>query len=134
VIRWTSGRAIVATGSPFAAVSYEGRTIRIGQGNNAFVFPGVGLACLVSHATEVTDSMFSAAADALAGAVSHADLAAGSLYPRVSELRAVTGRVAAAVVRAARDAGVGDPIEDGEIDGRIAAAMWEPRYLPYDAI
>jgi malate dehydrogenase (oxaloacetate-decarboxylating) len=133
VIRWTGGRALVATGSPFAPVVHEGRTIRIGQGNNAFVFPGVGLGAIVSRATEVTDAMFAAAADALAGAVTNDDLGAGSLYPRVSTLRSITRTVAAAVVRAARDTGVGQPMDDSAIDAAIAG-MWEPRYLPYDAI
>jgi malate dehydrogenase (oxaloacetate-decarboxylating) len=132
LLKWTDGRALVATGSPFAPVVHANRTIRIGQGNNAFVFPGVGLGCLVAHATEVTAAMFAAAAESLACWVTDEDLAAGSLYPRVGDLRAVTRRVAEAVVRTARDGGVGQAISDERIGSAVAEAMWEPRYLPYE--
>jgi malic enzyme len=130
VIAWTDGRALVATGSPFDPVSWGGRTIEIGQGNNAFVFPGVGLGVLVSHAHKVTDSMFLAAAEQLAAEVSDEQLAAGSLFPRVRELRRVSARIAEAVVRAARQDGVGRPIPDAEIAPAVADAMWQPDYLP----
>ena len=118
----------MATGSPFAPVESAGAVTRIGQANNAFVFPGVGLGLLVARANLVTDSMFVAAAQALASEVSAEDLAAGSLYPRVGALRRVTARVAAAVVREARDGCVGLPYEDGEIAGAVARMMWEPAY------
>ena len=130
VIAWTDGRALVATGSPFDPVSWGGRTIEIGQGNNAFVFPGVGLGVLVSHAHKVTDSMFLAAAEQLAAEVSDERRAAGCLFPRVSELRRVSARIAEAVVRAARQDGVGRPIPDAEIGPAVADAMWQPDYLP----
>ena len=128
VLEWTRGRALVATGSPFDAVARGGRETRVGQANNAFVFPGVGLGALVSRAYLVTDSMFLAAAEALARYLTVADLEAGSLYPRVKELRAVTARVAEAVVREAREACVGLPYEDAAIAGAVSRAMWEPAY------
>jgi malate dehydrogenase (oxaloacetate-decarboxylating) len=132
VLRWTEGRALVATGSPFDDVPVGGRSVRIGQGNNAFVFPGVGLGVIVSEAREVPDELFAAAADALAGCVSAEDLAAGGLFPRIRELRRVTARVAEAVVRAAREAGVGNPIDDSRVPSAVAEAMWQPHYLPYE--
>ena len=132
LLAWTEGRGLVATGSPFPPVTLGDRTVRIGQSNNAFVFPGVGLGTLVAEAPEVTDAMFAAAARAVAAAVSAEDLAAGSLFPPVSELRHVTARVAEAVVREARDAGLGRAITDAEIPPSVAAAMWEPRYLPLE--
>ncbi len=107
LIRWTQGRALIATGSPFAPVSYEGRTYPIGQGNNAYVFPGVGLGALVAEAKVVMDAMFDAAAQRLAESVTMAELKSGLLYPPLSRLRAVSASIAEAVVRAARDAGVG---------------------------
>jgi malic enzyme len=133
LMAWTSGRALVATGSPFDPVEVDGRKVRIGQGNNAFVFPGVGLGVLVSEAREVTDGMFAAAADTLAGLVEAEDLAGGSLFPRIAELRRVTARVAQAVVRQAMADGVArNPPEDPA--EAVAAAMWEPSYPAIDVV
>ncbi len=128
VIRWSNGRALVATGSPFEPVSFGGRTIRIGQINNAFVFPGLGLGVLVAEAHEVTDGMFAAAADCLASQVRDEDLAAGSLFPPQSEIRRVQAAIAEAVVRVARDEGVGKAIADDAIPAAVAARVWDPRH------
>ena len=130
VIAWSEGRALVATGSPFEPVPWQGREILIGQGNNAFVFPGIGLGVLVPEARQVSDAMFAAAARRLADEVSPEDLAAGSLFPRSRELRRVTARIAEAVVREARDSGIGRPLDDGQVATAVAEAIWEPRYLP----
>ncbi|HEY7513266.1 MAG TPA: oxaloacetate-decarboxylating malate dehydrogenase, partial [Vicinamibacteria bacterium] len=133
VLAWTDGRALVATGSPFAPVECNGRLVVIGQGNNAFVFPGIGLGVLVAEAREVTDAMFAAAADRLAAEVTAADLAAGSLFPRVSELRRVSAAIAMAVAREARDSGVAArPLDEAQIPSAVAESMWEPAYLPMD--
>jgi malate dehydrogenase (oxaloacetate-decarboxylating) len=128
VIAWTGGRALVATGSPFDPVRFEGRTFTIGQGNNVFVFPGMGLGVLVSEAREVTEALFAAAAEALAAEVRDEDLASGSLFPPIRDIRRVTARVAEAVVRQARDLGIGKPIDDARIPAAVAAAMWNPAY------
>src|SRR5262249_26578704 len=132
LLSWTEGRALVATGSPFPAVPFRDRSMRIGQSNNAFIFPGVGLGALVSESREVTDGMFLASARALAQEVSDEDLAAGSLFPPIASLRRVTARVAEAVVREARDSGIGRALPDSEIPAAVAAAMWEPGYLPLE--
>jgi malic enzyme len=129
LVSWTAGRALVATGSPFEPVPYGGRTIKIGQGNNAFVFPGMGLGVLVAEAREVTEGMFAAAAHRLAGEVREEDLRAGSLFPSPSEIRRVTAAIAEAVVRRAREEGVGREIPDETIPRAVAAAMWEPAYV-----
>jgi malic enzyme len=134
IITWTGGRALVATGSPFDPVTYGGREHRIGQGNNAFVFPGIGLGVLVSEAKEVTDAMFAVAADRLADEVRPEDLAAGSLFPAISELRRVTARIAEAVVKEARDSGVGKAIADEAIPRAVADATWDPSYVPMDPV
>jgi malic enzyme len=127
-IRWTDGRALVATGSPFPNVSYAGRSIRIGQANNAFVFPGVGLGALAAGASEVTPGMFVAAADQLAAEVRDDDLAEGALLPAQSRMREVAQAIAAAVVREAREEGVGREIPDDDIPDAVRAAMWDPSH------
>jgi malate dehydrogenase (oxaloacetate-decarboxylating) len=131
VMVWTDGRALMATGSPFEPVDVGGRKVRIGQGNNAFVFPGVGLGVLVSEAREVTDGMFAAAADALAAQLPEEDLRAGSLFPRVAGLRGITARVAEAVVRQAESEGVARSVPENPAEA-IAAAMWDPAYPSID--
>ena len=128
VIAWTGGRALVAVGSPFEPVTWEGRSVKIGQGNNAFVFPGMGLGVLVSEAREVTDAMFATAARQLADEVHPEDLEAGMLFPPISAIRRVTARIAEAVVREARDSGVGRAIPDADVPAAVAAAMWDPGY------
>jgi malate dehydrogenase (oxaloacetate-decarboxylating) len=132
-MRWTSGKALVATGSPFSDVEYEGRRFRIGQGNNVFIFPGLGLGALLSGATRVSDAMIGAAADAVADAVTADELAAGMLYPAVRRLRDVCHRVAAAVMRAASREGNGAALTGEDIDSRIADAVWQPEYRRYVA-
>jgi malate dehydrogenase (oxaloacetate-decarboxylating) len=128
LMRWTEGRALVATGSPFDAVDVGGRRVRVGQGNNVFIFPGVGIGSLLSHATVITDGMFGAAARALARCVSDAEIASGLLFPAMTRLRDVSRVVAAAVMRQAGAEGVGDELTDGQIEERLAAARWEPEY------
>jgi len=128
LMRWTDGRALVATGSPFDPVEHDGRRVRIGQGNNVFIFPGVGLGSLLANAKVVSDGMFSAAARALAVAVSDAEIASGLLFPAMPRLREVSRIVTAAVMRAAGAEGVGDSMSDAEIERRIAGAVWEPEY------
>jgi len=131
LITWTKGQALVATGSPFDPVSWQGRTIHVGQANNIYIFPGVGLGALVADATRVTDGMFVVAAAALAQEVPENDLAAGSLFPSLHDLRRITSHVAQAVVRQAREEGVGRAIEESEIPAAVAEAMWTPSYRDY---
>lgn len=131
VLRWTSGRAIVATGSPFADVTYEGQVFSIGQGNNAFVFPGLGLGSMVSGAREVTPRMLTAAAHALAEYTDDARLARGGVYPRMASLRGVSRQVAAAVAAQAVSEGVATNVEvaDQPLEA-VDRAMWNAEYLP----
>jgi malate dehydrogenase (oxaloacetate-decarboxylating) len=129
VVRWTEGRALVATGSPFPSVVRAGKPLRVGQGNNVFIFPGVGLGALIAEAREVTDGMFRAAAERLADELRQEDLEAGALYPPIPALRRVTAHIAEAVVRQARRDGVARDVPDDDVERRVSAAMWEPAYL-----
>ncbi len=131
IIRWSKGRAFVATGSPFADVDYEGRRYRIGQGNNVFVFPGLGLGSLLCGASRITDAMITAASTALAGQVSEEELADGMLYPAISRLRPVSRVVAAAVMAQAGKDCVGQSLDEAEIEARLTAASWNPAYPRY---
>jgi malate dehydrogenase (oxaloacetate-decarboxylating) len=128
LVAWTDGRALIATGSPFAPVTWSGRTIRHAQGNNVWIFPGVGLGALASSAKRLTDSMFTAAAHALAGSVLPNELDEGLLYPRIPRLREVTLEVAVAVARAAVKAEVAPPADEIELRARVARMQWTPRY------
>ena len=134
LLRWTDGRALVATGSPFPPVEFNGRSIHIGQSNNVFVFPGVGLGCLVGEVREVTDSMFTIAAEIVAAEVTDSALEQGMLFPRLTELRAITFRIACAVVREANTLELGLEIPDGEVEARVSHMMWDPSYPIIEAV
>jgi malate dehydrogenase (oxaloacetate-decarboxylating) len=134
IMEWTRGRALVSTGSPFPPVVRGERTHVIGQANNAFVFPGIGLGAVVGEAREVTDEMFLVAAEALAQQVTQDRLDVGALYPNQSELRAVSRAVAIAVACCARDCGVGRHFREEEVEPAVDAMIWQPDYVPYEAI
>jgi malic enzyme len=131
MLAWSGGAALVATGSPFPPVPVGGELREIAQANNVFIFPGVGLGAIVAEASVVTDEMFLAAAEELAGAVDAGRLAAGQLYPRVSELRTVARRIALAVAREAVRCGVSRIAPDEDVEAAVDAAMWWPEYVPY---
>ena len=130
VLAWSEGRALIATGSPFDPVTMGDRTIEIGQGNNVFVFPGLGLGTLASGAQEVTDAMVSAASAALAASLAPEELDRGMLFPSVERLRPVTRAVALAVAEQAYEDGVAQRTP-AEVDGALDAGMWTPVYPNY---
>lgn len=129
-IRWTRGKAIIATGSPFHPVEYQGRTYRFGQCNNVYIFPGIGLGALAAQATQVTDGMFLEAAQTLAAfSPAHKD-ATAPLFPPVEEVRKISRKIALAVAKKACEEKVAKaPLAD--IEKRIDALVWNPRYPKY---
>jgi malate dehydrogenase (oxaloacetate-decarboxylating) len=131
LINWTEGRALVATGSPFDDVQYRGRSIRIGQCNNAYIFPGVGLGVIAAQARRVTDAMFIAAARTLSELAPVRRDPSLALVPPLREVRDVAKRVAVAVAIQAQRDDVADALADDELQRRIDATMWTPEYLPY---
>ena len=136
VLAWTDGRALVATGSPFDPVIVDGRARLVGQANNAFIFPGVGLAAIVAGARQVSDTQFLVAAHTLAGLVSAERLADGALYPPIRDLRSVSREIAVEVVRSFGTVD-GVPLAEGEqgrADAEVAVAesIWWPEYPAYE--
>jgi malate dehydrogenase (oxaloacetate-decarboxylating) len=128
LVAWTEGRALIATGSPFANVTYGDRSIQIGQCNNVFIFPGVGLGVIATGVQRVTNEMFVAAAWALSElSPTRHDLNA-SLYPSAEDVRTVARRVAVAVAREAQRVGLAPQLTPDEIEARIDATMWAPHY------
>jgi len=125
---WTGGRAIFASGSPFAPVTLAGKTHVPGQGNNAYIFPGVGLGAIACGAKLVTDEMFFQAAHALAQQVSESDLEQGLIYPPLTEIRGVSAAIAAAVAEVAYQRGLATQPKPADLLAHIEAQMYVPRY------
>ena len=128
---WTEGRAIFASGSPFDPVEYRGRTYVPGQGNNAYIFPGVGLGVIASEARRVTDEMFFVAAKALAREVSTADLELGRMYPPLPRIREVSLSIATAVAEVAYARGLAQAPKPHDLSEHIRSQMYEPVYPNY---
>jgi malic enzyme len=128
VFRWTEGRALMVTGSPFDPVDYDGKTLQVSQGNNVYVFPGVGLGAIVSQASQVTDGMLATAAHELAAMATEEDMARAMLYPPLADLRAITRVIARAVAIEACESGVAEPMTPEEIDKALDLEIWDLDY------
>ena len=126
--RQTGGRALFACGSPFDPVEFDGRTFVPRQGNNSYIFPGVGLGAIASGTRLVTDEMFMAAARALAQLVSESDIEQGSLYPALPRIREVSAHIAAAVAGVAYERGLATGQPPNDLVGYIQLQMYDPHY------
>ncbi|PHF99776.1 NAD-dependent malic enzyme [Bacillus toyonensis] len=134
LIEWTEGRALVATGSPFEPVTYNGVTYVIGQSNNALIFPGLGLGTIVVRASVMTDGMFAAAAEAVASMVDTSQPGA-PILPEVEELRNISELVAIEVAKVAVAEGVArENLSDNDIKIAVKEAMWKPEYRQIKAV
>jgi len=127
---WTDCRCLVATGSPFPNVDCGGRVYRVGQGNNVFIFPGLGLAAISANARKVTDSMTKVASEALAAQVTGEERESGLLFPSVARLRAVSFEIAVAVAHQAIQDGVADVAHD-DVERLVREARWSHEYPDY---
>ncbi|GDX83064.1 malate dehydrogenase [Deltaproteobacteria bacterium] len=134
LVKWTDGMGIIATGSPFPPVTLStGAVVPVGQGNNAFIFPGLGFGAILANATQVTDAMVMAASIALADYTEQKHLAAGLVYPPIGELQEVSIKVAAAVIAQAFADGVAttEKLSPETAEEYVRTHFWRPRYLPF---
>ena len=133
ILEWSEGRAIVATGSPFPEVDRDGQVYPIGQGNNAFIFPGLGFGAILAECRTITDDMVLEAAYALAEYTAAHHLEAGRIYPPVGELQEVSIRVGTRVIKQALQEGVADKTDlaGRDLDAYLRSRFWHPRYLSY---
>lgn len=129
--RATRGRAVFASGSPFAPVEFDGQRFVPAQGNNAYIFPGVGLGVAVAGAPRVTDDMFHAAATTLAATVTDDLLEQGSVYPPLSDIRRVSAAIAGAVARVAWESGAASAPQPADVGAAVMGAMYDPSYDRY---
>jgi malate dehydrogenase (oxaloacetate-decarboxylating) len=130
LVRWTDGRALVASGSPFAPVSYRGRKIPIAQCNNVYIFPAMGLGVVACGARRVTESMMLAAARTLGANSPALKDPSASLLPPLTDVRRVAAEIAFAVGIEAQKDGVASKLTEDELRQRVVEAQWYPRYMP----
>jgi malate dehydrogenase (oxaloacetate-decarboxylating) len=134
IIKWTDGRALIATGSPFEPVEYQGKTFNISQCNNSYIFPGIGLGVLAVKATRVTESMLMASSNALADCSPMLQNPEADLLPDLNEIQKVSKFIAFKVAKAAMEAGVAPVISDDLLQAAIDANFWKPEYREYKRV
>ncbi len=126
--QWSKGKVIFASGSPFEAVNYEGKEYRPGQGNNSYVFPGIGMGAIACNASLINDEMFLAVAKSLSNQVSLSSLDAGTLYPPLCDIRKVSLEIAVALADKAYESGVAQDPRPDDLRESIRHLMYDPRY------
>jgi len=130
-VNWTDGKVLFASGSPYASVTYDGKKMEPGQGNNMFVFPGIGLGSLLARVTSVTDSMIEASAIALSESLTAEEHGEDLLYPRIARIRDISAQVALKVIRTAQKEGVDRAkalrvMSDSQLLSFVQSKMWKP--------
>ncbi len=128
LLQWTKGKAIIATGSPFEEVSYQGKKIPIAQCNNVYIFPGVGLGVIACKAKEVSETMFYKAAEILSKYSPMLHTPQGTLFPSFEKLTSISREIALAVVKVAQDEGLSPKTDEKTRKKMVDAAIWQPQY------
>ncbi|MFZ0023458.1 NAD-dependent malic enzyme, partial [Acinetobacter sp.] len=131
IIQWTEGKALIATGSPFAPVNYHGKIYQISQCNNSYIFPGIGLGVVACGATRVTDHMLMASSNALADCSPKLERLDADLLPDINDIQRVSKFIAFKVAQAAMQDGVAPVISDAQLQEQIEAHFWTPEYRAY---
>ncbi|MFV5494824.1 NAD-dependent malic enzyme [Acinetobacter towneri] len=134
ILEWTEGKALIATGSPFEPVNYQGKLYNISQCNNSYIFPGIGLGVIAAGATRVTDSMLIASSNALADCSPLLQDPNADLLPDLNEIQQVSKFIAFRVAKAAMDAGVAPVMSDEALREAIEANFWKPEYRDYKRV
>ena len=134
IIQWTNGRALIATGSPFTPVNYQGRLYHIAQCNNSYIFPGIGLGVIASGAKRVTENMLMASSNALADCSPLLENADADLLPPIADIQKVSRVIALKVAQAAIADGVAVPLTDEQIQSNIEKEFWQPEYRTYKRV
>jgi len=134
VIEWTDGEVIVATGSPFAPIEYQGKTHHIAQCNNSYIFPGIGLGVIAVKARLISDEMLRAASKTLAATSPLANTGKGGLLPPFTALAELSKKIAFAVAKVAQQQGLALEIEDNLLQQRIDDNFWKPQYRHYKRV
>ncbi len=134
VIEWTEGKVVIATGSPFAPVEFDGKSIPIAQCNNSYIFPGIGLGVLASKASLISEEMLMAASEALADASPLANAGQGSLLPPLTEVASLSKTIAFKVGKVAQQQGLALEMTDEQLEAAIEKNFWKPEYRPYKRV
>ena len=131
ILRWTDGNALVATGSPFAPVEFNGRTINIAQCNNSYIFPGIGLGVIASKASRITDKMLMAASNALAECSPVVTGEGDAVLPPLKDIQSVSRKIALAVAKEAQAEGLALETSEEMLKAAIERNFWMPNYRSY---
>jgi malate dehydrogenase (oxaloacetate-decarboxylating) len=134
VINWTEGNVIIATGSPFKAVEYQGKTFPIAQCNNSYIFPGIGLGVISANINRITDRMLQVASETLAAASPLANTGKGELLPPLTSISQLSKDIAFAIAKVAFEEELALPRSDDELKAKIERNFWQPEYRQYKRI
>jgi malate dehydrogenase (oxaloacetate-decarboxylating) len=134
VINWTNGEVIIATGSPFDPIEYQGKTYPIAQCNNSYIFPGIGLGVISANINRITDRMLQVASETLAAASPLANTGEGELLPPLTEIAQLRKNIAFGIAKVAFEQGLALELSDDEILAKIERNFWQPEYRHYKRI